>query len=221
DGQAVHVGDGEAGDAKVERLGPHASARARRAQPIAPVAGEEDPHVHAVGPALEPAEPLPDAGVVPTPVAVEHERPMLGPQRLPRDVRRDAPALAELEQLAALPGGRLGGPGLDRETGDGAARIGDDQVEVEIDDATEAPAALACPERAVEGEQIRGRIAHGIAALRAGECRGKPQNDTGVVGEDEGGVAGPGAEGLFKGVPEAAQVPGYGGDRGLPHGYWA
>jgi hypothetical protein len=46
---------------------------------------------------------------------------------------------------------------------------GDDEVEVEVDDAAEAAARLAGAERAIEREQVRDRVAHREAARRAVE----------------------------------------------------
>src|SRR5262249_59648066 len=63
DRQAVYVGDGEAPDAKVERLGAYPCARARRTQAVAPVARQEDSDVHAISSAPQPAEPASHAGI--------------------------------------------------------------------------------------------------------------------------------------------------------------
>src|SRR5438876_6470755 len=143
DGEAVHVRDGEPAHAEVERLGLDARTAARRARRIAPEAREEDAHVHAVGAALEPAEPAAHPRVVAAPVALEDQRVLRRREFRPRDAGRDAPAAAELEQLAPLPAGRRGGPRLDGALGTRAARVADDQIQVEVDHAPEAATRLA------------------------------------------------------------------------------
>src|SRR2546422_10282285 len=86
---------------------------ARRARRVAPEAREEDAHVHAVGAALEPAEPAAHPRVVAAPVALEDQRVLRRRELRPRDAGGDAAAPAELEQLAALPARRPGRPRLD------------------------------------------------------------------------------------------------------------
>ena len=103
------------------------------------------------------------------PVALEHELAVGDIEPLPRHVRRDAAAAAELDERAALPCRRLRRPRLDGVARQRAARIRHDEIQVEIDDAAEPPARLARPEWAVEGEQVRDRIADGEAAGRTVE----------------------------------------------------
>ena len=154
---AVHVGDVAPGDEEVQALGLEAGALAVGAGHVAPVARQEHAHVHLVALPLQPLEPAADAvvlAVVPASLAVDDQPPVLFVQLGERAVQRDAPALAELLQLPQLPARGPGGPGLDDALGDGLGRVRDHQVEVEVDDAAEAVAALAGSQRAVEGEEV-------------------------------------------------------------------
>src|SRR5439155_183453 len=80
-------------------------------------------------------------------VAVEHELPLGRIERGPRHVGRDAATATELDELAALPGGGLRRPRFDGAGGERAPGVGDDEVEVQVDDAPEAAARLARAER--------------------------------------------------------------------------
>src|SRR5438094_700352 len=208
DGEAVDLRDGEPAHAEVERLGLDARAAARRARRVAPEAREEDAHVHAVGAALEPAEPAAHAGVVAAAVALEHQRVLRRRELRPRDAGRDAAAPAELEQLAPLPAGRPGRPRLDGALGEGAARVGDDQIQVEVDHAPEAATRLARPERAVEGEEVRHRVAHREAARRALERAREALDAVARVREPDGGAAAAVAERLLERLDQAPVVQG-------------
>src|SRR5262249_54442076 len=146
---------------------------ARGAERVAPIAREEDAHVHAVGPPLEPAKPATNAGIVAAPVAVEDEGALGRLEPRPRHRGGDAAPLAELEQLAALPARGLRRPRLHRALGDRAAGVGDDEVEVEVDDAAEAATSVARAERAVEREEVGHGLADDEAARRAVERGGE------------------------------------------------
>src|SRR5581483_715050 len=188
DREAGDLRDRLPADAEVERLWLHARAVAGGAEGVAPVAREEDADVHPVRPPLEPLEPRPDAPVAAAaadPLAVEDELAVRLVELRPRDVDRDPAPAAELEERRALPGGRFRRPRLDRVARDRAARIGHDQVEIEVDDAPEAAARLARPERAVEGEEVRNGLAHREAALRALEGAREAQDAAAVVDEDD------------------------------------
>src|SRR4030095_14316237 len=95
-------------------------------------------------------------------------------ERCPGRARRDAAALAEFHELAALPFGGLGRPGAHGVLGERLPRVGDDEVLVERDHAAEAAACVAGAERAVEREEVRDRVAHREAAARALE-RGREE----------------------------------------------
>src|SRR6185295_15047721 len=78
DREPVDVGNREPPDAEVERLRLDPRARAGRTLPVAPVAREEDAHVHAVRPTLEPAEPAAHPGILAAAVALEDELALRG-----------------------------------------------------------------------------------------------------------------------------------------------
>src|SRR5439155_20777770 len=65
--------------------------------------------------------------------------------------------------------------------------VGHDQIEVEVDHAAEPAAGLAGTERAVEGEEIRYRVAHGEAAGRALERGREPLHPVSRVGQHRRG----------------------------------
>ena len=98
--------------------------------------------MHLVGPALEPAEPAADARVVPAAVAVEDELALRRRRASPHGTsvgmprRRQNLSSSPRSQVVALVDHGLMAP-----LGERAARVGDDQVEIEIDDAAEAAAA--------------------------------------------------------------------------------
>src|SRR5262249_59998616 len=87
---------------------------------------------------------------------------------------------------------------------DGASRIGDDQVEVQVYHPPESAAGLAGAERAVEGEEIGNRIAHREAARGALERGREALDPISVVGEDHGGTPPAVLERLLEGLDQAA-----------------
>src|SRR5262249_55516893 len=135
----------------------------------------EHPHMHAVGAPLEPAEPATDA--MELPLALDDQLPVLVAELLPRHIGGNLLLAAEGGQLAALPLRGLGAPRLDGAGGDRLARIGQEEVQIEIDDASEAAARLTRAEWAVEGEQIGGGFAVGNLtawAFETGDMRFTP-----------------------------------------------
>ena len=197
DRHAVHLRDRPAADAEVERLGLDARARARGAEAVAPEAREEDAHVHAIRPTLEPAEPAAHARIVAAAIAFEHELPLGRIELPPRHVGRDAATAAELGELAALPGGGLRRPRFEGAGGERAAGVGDDEVEVQVDHAPEAAASLARAERAVEGEQVGHGVAHRETARGALE-RGREADGLPTVGQHGRRPPAPVREGLLE-----------------------
>ena len=180
----LHVDDAAPVDREQQRLRLQPPAVAGRAEAVAAVAGQEDAHVHLVGAALEPAEPAADAVVLA--LAVDDQRRCCSAQLVERRRQSESSCLRQKrEQLAALPLGRRRAPRLDGAVGERLARIGDDEVEVDVDDAPEAAAGLAGAERAVEGEQVRRRLAVGDVAARALEALAVRLARGVLVGEDQ------------------------------------
>ena len=178
-----------------QRVRPEAAAIARRAHPVAAIAREQHAHVHLVGASFEPAKPAADA--VELLVAVDDQPALFRGQR-GKGALEGNPALpAEARQRVALPLRRLGVPRLDRPLRQRLARVGDGEVEIDVDDATEAAAGLAGAERAVEGEQIRRRIAQGDTTARAFELLAEGLRGEVAVGEDGGAATLAEAKGLF------------------------
>ena len=80
-------------------------------------------------------------------------------------LRRDFFALAEIEQAAHAAGAV--DPRLDGAVAERFARVGNHQIEIDIDDPAKTAAGFAGAEGAVEGKQIRHRIAVRNIAVRA------------------------------------------------------
>src|SRR5262249_60315307 len=122
----------------------------------------------------------------------------------PRHVERNTAAATELGERVPFPGRRLGRPGLDGALEDRPPRIGDDQVEVEIDDPAEAAAGLAGAEGTIEGEEVGNRIPHREAAGGALECGREALDLMSRIGEHHGGAPPAVLEGLLEGLDQTA-----------------
>ena len=134
-----------------------------RAGRVAAVLREQHAHVHLVALGLEPLEE--PAHAVPDPSFPTGPRPRApiaaGPRVSSRPRRIDGnAALARVPQQVVLAFAvALGLPGLDRTAAQGLAAVRDDQAVIDADDAAEAAAGFARPQRGVEREQARRRLA--------------------------------------------------------------
>src|SRR5262249_5333379 len=138
-------------------------AAALRAEEIGAVAREKHAHVHAVALPLQALEPAADAFVLP--VAFDDELFLLVAELAVRLFRGNALALAEIHQPGHAP--LLAAPRRDRAVGERPRRVGNDEVEIDVDDAAEAAAGFARAERAVKRKQVGRRIAVAQIAMSA------------------------------------------------------
>src|SRR5262249_15064213 len=121
-----------------ERRLVEARPSARLADGVLAVAREQHAHVHLVRPRLEPLEPGAHARVlpvVPASFAVDDRGALFRGELLPGDLERDLLLLAELLEDPALPRRARPAPGTHRATADRLARVRDDLVPVDGDDA--------------------------------------------------------------------------------------
>ena len=164
-GQGVHVRDGAAADARQQRFRFQAGAPAVGTGDVAAVARQEDAHVHAVRPRLQPGEPAAQAGEAA--VAVDDHGLLRVAEAGERHVGGDAVVGAEGQHDAPFVPRRLGAPRLDGALREAFAAVRDNQVQVDVDGAPEALAEPAGAQRAVEGKQVGHRVAVGQVARRA------------------------------------------------------
>ena len=142
-------------------VGLQARAIADGARRVGAILRQEHANVHLVGLGFEPLEKashaIPDV-LRPIALAFEHPLLLLGCEIGPRRVDGNIALACELDQivLTLFIGLRL--PGTDRSCAQGLGRIGNDEPEVDADDATETTTAFAGPERRVEREQTRDRF---------------------------------------------------------------
>ena len=147
---------------------------------VGPVFGEKHPDMHLVALRLEPFEELPDPvplAVFPLPLTFQYPSSVLLSKTLPWHVQRYAPSSSKGLQIPlALPVAfRL--PGLHHSLFQGLGIIGYHEIVVDIDDASESPTGLACPQGRIEGEEIGNGIPVMYVAVGAVK----------VCGESEGG----------------------------------
>ena len=185
DRQAVHVGDGASADAEVERL---RLARARRRTPgrggsSGSARGRRARASCRCGPrASGTSRGCPDSR------RARRRRSTSArcASRRGRATGRRSGCRVARQNLSSSPRSQavaLRRPRLDRAVGERASRVGDDEVEVEVDDAPEAAAGLAGAERAVEREEVRDRVAHREAAGGALERRREALDRRVAVGQ--------------------------------------
>ena len=153
-----------------QRFGLEAGALAGRAGRVGAVLGEQHPDVHLVRLAFQPGEEVADAVPLALPVArpvrvtVDDPAPVGLRQLVPGAVEVDAGGIAVFHQfgLGLLEAGGL--PGLDGPLGQRPAAVGNDQAQVQPDDAAEALAGLAGTQRRVEGKEAgAGRLVADVA----------------------------------------------------------
>ena len=160
----------------VERLRLQPGAAAPLARKVAAVARQEDADVHPVALALEPGEvaayPEP-VSVAPPAVPLDDPLALLRPEVAPRHVVRHSDPLRLLEEVALVRKVGLRLERLDRPLPQGQALVGDDEVVVDAHLAPESPAGFAGPDRGVEREEVRDRVAPGDAATRTFEGGGE------------------------------------------------
>src|SRR5690606_7606606 len=160
-------------DAPEEGIRLQARAPAGDAQRVRTVLGEQHADVHLVRLRLEPVEEAPDAVPLRLPLAgpvvaaLDHPAPVRLVELAPRAIERDTrdPRVALEVGLAFLEARGL--PGLDRAAAQAHRFVGNDQAEVDPDDATEAPAGFAGAQRRVEREQAGKRVGVCDVAMRA------------------------------------------------------
>ena len=170
--ERVPVGEAPCADPIRKGCGIQAFSAAHAARIVGAVAREQDADVHLVRLRLEPAEPAEHARelpLVPAAVALEHDGALLRLQLRPRHVQRNAVALAELLELAALPGRRLPAPRTHRALRERSRRIWNDFSDVDAERATEATAFGAGTDRRLVREQARARRFERLRAARAAE----------------------------------------------------
>jgi hypothetical protein len=102
---------------------------------------------------------------------------LLGIKFSPGEIKRDVRLLGETLKLREQRAIFGFGPGLDRTLLKRLGFVGNDQIEVELDDIAEAMAGGARAERVVEREQPRLRIFVRDAARPALESLGEQVND--------------------------------------------
>src|SRR5262245_21027974 len=161
----IDLSDVFAIDAIIQRVGFEAAALAFGAHEIGPVARQEHAHMHAITAPLQSAEPAADTSVLT--VAVDNQLPLHVAQFAPGLFRRDFFAFAIIEQafgaaLAMNP--RADGALAERFTG-----IGNDQIEIDINDPAKTAAGFTGAERTIEGKQIGHGITVGNIAVRAAQ----------------------------------------------------
>ena len=164
--EPAHLVDGAIPDAHVPRFAPQARAVALGAGQVAAVPAQEDPDVHLVLLALQPAEEAADA-LERRAVAVEDEALLLGGQVAPRHVEPEARRLRRPLQLREVGAVVRLAPRLDRMLVDRLRGVGHHQIHVDLDDVAEAVADRARAVRVVEREQARLRVLVGDAARPA------------------------------------------------------
>src|SRR5207247_1119407 len=125
------------------------------AEQISAIARQQHPNVHSIAPALQPAEPA--ANPFEVAVAVYDELLLLPGELAERFLGRNPLALAKFHQSARPPG--LRNPGLDGALAEGFARVGDHEIQVDVDHPAETATGFARPYGAVEREEIGRRIA--------------------------------------------------------------
>ncbi len=215
-------------DFEAEGFRLEAFAAAGGAGGVGPVAAEEDADVHLVGLGFEPGEEAFDAipvagapeflqllrgGIVGSTISIVDPLLVVVGEVLPRGFDVDAAFLAAADEVALAFVAAFALEGFDRALGDGEGGVRHGFFEVEADDAAEAAALGAGPERAVEGEQRGGGRAEGEAGGGIGPSGGEGfgagwPRVIGVIGPRalDGGVAFAEVEGGFEGFEQAGVV---------------
>src|SRR5215510_5048992 len=165
DTELVDLGQSLAADTVEKRIRLETGTMTDLARKVATVASEEHAHVHLVGLGLQPAKPTAHAVVVA--VSLNDQSPLFLTEVLPGDSSRNPLLLAEGKQLAPFPLRGFDTPGFERAVFDREQRVRHDQVEVEVDGATEPTATVARSQRAVEREQVGYRFLVGNATRGA------------------------------------------------------
>ena len=215
DGDVPEFGEGFVENPEVEGVGLEAGALAVGAGGVGAVAGEEDAHVHFVGLGFEPVEEALDA--IPSFLGPELFRLLEGgergvsltfavldpvslfggefvPRRFGVDVglpcRRGGGRVGSLRRVAL--------EGFDGALFDREKVVGDGLVEVDADDAAEAPAGGAGAEGGIETEEGGSGFAEGMpSGVEFGELELRVGNLAMAFAE---------AEGVFEGFGEAGLV---------------
>jgi hypothetical protein len=225
DGQGVNVGEGEGlgrvlgvGKEPEQGIGLEPAATAGGAGSVGAIAGEEHADVHFVGFGFEPFEVAADAvpGVGPfvamAVVGVAFEDPALvfRGQVTEGDMQGDSGFTGEAGEISQGFGAGTGLPGFNGALGEREGAIGNGEVIVDGDDATEAFAFRAGAEGMVEAEEGGGRrgvfeVAGGAVQV-LGEGSGGEGRGGGKGDRDEGEAAMAEVVGLFASFDEAVAV---------------
>ena len=169
---------GLAFEADPERLGLQTGPATVRTRIIGTVARQQDPHMDLVGAALQPGEKGLQTDEISLPGPDESTR-LLG-EIAPRDIEGNAFLSAGSEELfIELLVGR-GIPGRDGSLLQGPDRIRNDPLAVDADDPPEALTAGAGPERRIEREQRRLRLANHLEFLLRKAFPHRRQQRTGL-----------------------------------------
>ncbi len=174
------IGGGLGTQSPQQAFGLEPRTRAHRAYGVAAVLRQEHANVHLVGLALqvieEAAHPVPLLVPLATPVRGPFDDPVFLrlAQLVPRRVTRNASGLGVPHQvvLALLP--RRGLHGFDGTGTQGQLVVRNHQPHVHPDDAPEAAAGVARPQRRVEGKHGRQRLGIAQVAFGAMQAGGKP-----------------------------------------------
>ena len=212
------IGEGFAEDLEVEGIGLQTGALAVGAFGVGTVTREEDADVHLVGFRFEPVEEalnaipaafLPESlglleggeGGFVTAFSVLHPALLIGLEFVPRGVGVDVDSLAVAEKVSLAVPSAFALEGFDGTLSKGEEVVWNCLIEVDPDDAAEAPAVVAGAEGGIEGEEGRG-------GLDEGSPTGGERLD--FVGCCRGHTAGAFSkgEGLFERFGEAGFVTG-------------
>ena len=159
-------GDIEPAQPHGQGLGPEPRPVAVGAGRVAPPSAQEDPDVHLVRLPFQPPEKPAKPGEPASGEPLDDQPTCSGVSRLKgTSVGRPSPG-ASVEQVLEHPPVGRGGPGGDRPVAERLRRVGDDPVEVKVDDPAEPLAGRAGSERAVVAEQAG--VGLGVVAPAAG-----------------------------------------------------
>ena len=144
-------------DAHAASLGPEALAAALRALGVAAILAQHHAHMQLVLFALHLLKEAVDPGKASLAAQNDFARRLW--QIFPGNVQPNA-QLRRLTAKLGKPRAVFGAvPGIDRPVAEAEFLVGDDQVQIEVHRVTEALAARTCPERIIETEQARLRLA--------------------------------------------------------------
>ena len=196
DAHGVDLGDVLTLDPIMERVGFESTALAFGAEQISAIARQQHPNVHSIAPALQPAEPA--ANPFEVAVAVYDELLLLPGELAERFLGRNPLALAKFHQSARPPG--LRNPGLDGALAEGFARVGDHEIQVDVDHSAETATGFARPQGAVEREEIGRRIAVSNIAMRTVQMVAERFPTPVFLGQKKIESSFPVVKGLFQGI---------------------